>query len=261
MMTSPQVPPTIPIPAHLLPLLGTRPFPSFQAPTAQPQPPQSLPGRIHNRIQSTINNYVRLPNFSQLGQNRPRPMLTEPPWVTELLGPTLEPPTTRAPSIGERIQNSLQNVLLFVPATLLNVWYENWGTSHVDRIISRLSTPRPGALGQPVFATFSNNGPNPFSNFSSSSFGGGQHPDLPAIAAFINNNGTLTPTIVHPVVNKTANTVEYQLRSDNETTVLWTGMLSNDVFFGNKKKPIEDDELELIEEEEDAQEKNKRMTV
>lgn len=251
-MKSPQVPPTIPIPAHLLPSIGSRP--SLQAPPAQTQPPQSLPGRIHNRIQSTINNYVRLPNFSQLGQNRPRPMLTEPPWVTELLGPTLEPPTTRAPTISERIQNSIQNVLLFVPATLLNIWYENWGTSHVDRLISRLSTPRPGTLGHPVFATFSNKGPNPFSNFSSSSFGDELHPDLPAIAAFINNNGTLTPTIVHPVVNKTANTVEYQLRSENETTVLWTGMLSNDVFFGNKKKN-EDDELE---EEEDAQDKNKK---
>ncbi|CAL8083544.1 unnamed protein product [Orchesella dallaii] len=207
-------------------------------------PSNFLPSRIHNRLQSTLGNYIRLPNLGQIGQPQVRPMLTEPTWVTELLGPTLEPPTTRTPSLGERVHNTINNALLFVPATLLNFWYQNWGTLHVDRIIQRLqvSTPKPG-INDPVFATISQN--NPFANFTKTGAA-----DLPAIAAFINANGTLMPTIVHPVVNISKKTIEYQLRSENnETTILWTGSLSNDIFLGNRttgELVEEDNEDELI---------------
>lgn len=183
-------------------------------------------------------------------------MLTEPPWVTEILGPTLEPPTTRAPTFGERIQNSIQNVLFFVPATLLNFWYDNWGKQNVDRIINRIQipTPKPGVPVQPVYATVSQNGSKPFFNFTTGALGGAGAngtSTLPPIAAFVNTNGTLMPTIVHPVVNTSANTIEYQLIKDNQTTILWTGSLSNDIFFGNKT--ITEEEALDIEDDEEEQ--------
>ncbi|ODM96477.1 hypothetical protein Ocin01_10205 [Orchesella cincta] len=234
--------PPPPLPTFLAPPSPI--FPQQIIPQLPPRPPlQSIPNRLQNRLQSTLGSYIRLPNLSQIGQP-PRSMITEPPWVTELLGPTLEPPTTRAPTLGERVHNTLNNVLLFVPATLLNIWYQNFGHAHVDRIIQRLQvpTPKPGST-DPVFATISQN--NALANFTGSESG-----ELPVIAAFLNANGTLMPTVVHPVVNITKNTIEYQLRSENnETTVLWTGSLSNDIFFGNRTalgQEEEDDEDEQI---------------